>query len=89
MGVDCGNGPCRVECTAPLEACVAVNLGAMSASSLCLECRGQLGNPGCKATDGTKPKAGKPCNVSCGGGGCNANGNGLNSCPDLNTAHCP
>ncbi len=79
-GVDCGSGPCRLDCTNFADACVSVNLSASNAASLCLQCDAIAGFPGCRATDGTKPKAGRPCDLVCTGGGCNANGNGLNGC---------
>jgi hypothetical protein len=87
MGVDCGSGACRLDCTNFAGACVAVNLSAMSAASLCLKCDAVGGFPGCQATDGTKPQGGRPCNLVCTGGGCNANGNGLNGCSSAAT--CP
>lgn len=87
MGVDCGNGACRVDCTNFAEACMAVNLSASNAASLCLQCDAIVGQPGCKATDGTKPMSGRPCDLVCTGGGCNANGNGLNGCNQTTT--CP
>jgi hypothetical protein len=87
MGVDCGNGTCRLDCTGFEAACVAVNLNAANAASLCLKCDAIAGNPACMATDGTKPSAGRPCDLVCTGGGCNANGNGLNGC--ASKATCP
>lgn len=80
MGVDCGSGACRVDCTGFAEACVSVSIGAKSAASLCLRCEAIGGAAACTATDAMKPMAGKPCTLVCGGGGCNANGNGLNGC---------
>jgi hypothetical protein len=87
VGVECGNGACRLDCTTFAGACVAVNLNASNAASLCLQCEAIGGFPGCQATDGTKPNMGKPCNLVCTGGGCNANGNGLNGCSSAAT--CP
>lgn len=87
MGVDCGGGACRLDCLNFTEACTAVNLNAPNAASLCLQCDVIGGDPGCKATDGTKPSGGRPCDLVCGGGGCNANGNGLNGC--TSAAACP
>ena len=87
MGVDCGNGTCRVDCLKFAGACVAVNLNAKTAASLCLQCDAVGGFPGCQSTDGMKPMAGKPCDLVCTGGGCNANGNGLNGCSQVAT--CP
>jgi hypothetical protein len=87
MGVECGSGRCRVDCTGFAAACVSVNLSAKSAASLCLQCDAVGGSPGCMGTDATKPMAGRPCTLVCGGGGCNANGNGLNGC--ASAATCP
>jgi len=87
MGVDCGNGACRVDCKDFAGACVAVNLSASNAASLCLQCDAIVGQPGCQAPDGTKPGGGRPCNLVCTGGGCNAIGNGLNGC--VQTTTCP
>jgi hypothetical protein len=87
MGVECGSGTCRVDCSSFAEACVSVNLGARNAASLCLQCDAIGGSAACTATDGMKPMAGRPCTLVCGGGGCNANGNGLNGC--ISAATCP
>jgi hypothetical protein len=87
VGVDCGSGACRVDCTSFAEACVSVNLDAKNAASLCLQCDEIAGSAACTATDGVKPTAGKLCTLVCGGGGCNANGNGLNNCTAAAT--CP
>lgn len=87
MGVECGSGTCRLDCTSFAAACVSVNLSAKDAASLCLQCDAIAGLPACMATDATKPTAGKPCTLVCGGGGCNANGNGLNDC--VSAATCP
>lgn len=87
MGVDCGNGACRLDCTSFAGACVAVSLNAVQAASLCLQCDAVAGFPGCQSTDATKPVAGRPCTLVCGGGGCNANGNGLDNC--TSAATCP
>ena len=87
MGVDCGNGACRVDCLGFAGACVSVNLNAPNAASLCLQCEAYGGYPSCQSTDGTKPDGGKPCDLVCGGGGCNATGNGLGSCSQ--TTNCP
>jgi hypothetical protein len=85
--IECGTGACRLDCTNFAGACVAVNLNAPNAASLCLQCDAVGGFAGCQATDGKKPKAGKPCDLVCSGGGCNANGNGLNGCSSA--AACP
>jgi hypothetical protein len=87
MRVECGSGACRVECTSFAEACVSVSLGATNAASLCLQCDAILGAAACTATDGAKPAVGNACTLVCGGGGCNANGNGLNGCTAAAT--CP
>jgi hypothetical protein len=85
--VHCGSGKCRLDCTGFVDACVSVNLDGMNAASLCLQCEPIAGNPSCRATDGKKPMAGKPCELVCGAGGCNATGNGFNSCSSTST--CP
>ena len=85
VSLECGNGPCRLDCTGFEAACVAVNLSAANATSLCLKCDAIGGNPACLATDGTVPGGGRPCALVC--AGCDANGSGLNGCSSTNT--CP
>ncbi len=87
VSLECGSGACRLDCTGFEAACVAVNLSAANAASLCLKCDAIGGNPACMATDGTVPSGGRTCDLVCTGGGCNANGNGLNGC--VSTTTCP
>lgn len=87
--VNCGSGTCRVECGSAEQSCVGMRINAGSASSVCMQCRGTGGNPGCVSPDIAPPPAPAPCTKSCNGGGCNNLGNGFNACTDVGSCPAP